>query len=313
MKTRSVLWVTICGLLMATGFVLTSWSAPQGSAAGTVPVKTIVSVEAKYNKDIPEIQRQDVRASLNGKPVSVADWVPLRGDQAGLELFILIDESISQNVALQFDDLRNFINAQPPTTSVGVGYMRNGTVEILQNITADHALAGKAFRIPIGPGAGIGSPYLSLSDLAKRWPESPNRHEVLMISHGIDAFQWGPNASYLQAAIDRTQRMGIQVYAIYYSAIGHYGHSMFRIFWGQNNLAQLTEESGGESYFQGYQSPIAIRPYLDQFANRLNHQYRLTVPASPAKNANFQSIRLETEVPNADLVAAPRVYVPAAK
>jgi hypothetical protein len=312
-KMRNFVRVTICTLLMGAGFVLTSWSSPQGSSAGTVPVKTIVSVEAKYDKNIPEVQRQDVRAFLNGKPVSVADWVPLRGDQAGLELFILIDESINQNVSLQFDDLRNFINSQPATTSVGVGYMRNGIVQTIQNLTADHALAGKALRLPIGPGAGVNSPYLSLSDLAKRWPESPNRRAVLMVSDGIDAFQYGPNSSYVEAAVDRTQQSGIQVYAIYDSGIGHYGHSSFRIFWGQNNLAQLAEESGGESYIQGLQPPVAFAPYLEQLANRLMHQYRLTILANPGNKANFQSIRLETEVPNAQLITAPRVYVPAAK
>ena len=30
----------------------------------------------------------------------------------------------------QLDDVRGFINAQPATTSVGVGYTRNGTVQI---------------------------------------------------------------------------------------------------------------------------------------------------------------------------------------
>jgi hypothetical protein len=312
-KKLNMVWVTICTLLMGAGFVLTSWSSPQGSSAGTVPVKTIVSVEAKYDKGVPEVLRPDVRAFLNGKPVSVADWVPLRGDQAGLELFILIDESVNQNVSQQFDDLRNFINAQPPTTSVGVGYMRNGSVQTIQNFTTDHALAGKAFRIPIGSGAGIGSPYLSLSDLAKHWPESPNRHAALMVSDGIDAFQSGPTSSYVEASIDRMQRSGIQVYAIYDSGIGHYGHSTFRIFWGQNNLAQLAEESGGESYIQGLQPPIAFAPYLDQLAERLTHQYRLTILANPGNKPNFQSIRLETEVPNAQLITAPRVYVPAAK
>jgi hypothetical protein len=312
-KTRNIVWVTICTLLIGIGFVLASWSSPQGSSAGTIQVKTVVSVEAKYGKEVPEIQRQDVRAFLNGKRVSVADWVPLRGDQAGLELFVLIDESIDQNVSLQFDDLRHFMNAQPPTTSLGVGYMRNGTVEILQNLTADHALAGKALRMPMGAGVATASPYLSVSDLAKRWPESPNRHEALMISGGIDALQSGPNPPYLEAAIDRTQRTGVQVYAIYASGTGHSAHSMFRINWGQNNLAQLTEETGGEAYFQGYQTPISYAPYLDQLADRLTHQYRLTVLASPQKNPSYQTIRLETEVPNAELLAAKRVYVPAAK
>ncbi|MBZ5642051.1 MAG: hypothetical protein LAO19_04770 [Acidobacteriia bacterium] len=313
MRTRNVRWVVLFGMLFAFGFCAASWASPQGPSAGTVPVTTVVSVEAKYGKQAPEIQRQDVRAFLNGKRVSVTDWVPLRGDKAGLELFILIDESINQNVALQFDDLRRFINAQPATTSLGVGYMRNGTVEIAQNLTPDHALAGKALRLIPGAEMGVGSPYLSLSDLAKRWPESPNRHAVLMISDGIDQWQSGFSPPYLDAAVERSQRAGIQVYAIYSPGMGHYAHSMSRINWGQNNLAQLSEETGGESYVQGLLPAVSFGPYLDQFAERLTHQYRLTLNANPTKNASYQAVRLQTEVPDAELITTDRVYVPGAK
>jgi hypothetical protein len=313
MKTRNIVWVTICSLLLGGGFALTSRAAPQGPSAGTTQVNTVVSVESTYKKEVPDIHREDVRAFLNGKSARVDDWVPLRGDHAGLELFILIDETVNQNVSLQFEDLRKFMNAQPATTSIGVAYMRNGTLDVVQNLTADHALAGKALRLPIGPGVGIASPYLSLSDLAKRWPESPNRHTVLMISNGIDQWQMGPSAPYVDAAVDRMQRMGIQVYAIYAEGIGHYAHSMYRINWGQNNLAELAEFTGGEAYIQGLLPPVSFTPYLDRFANRLTHQYRLTVSATPGKKATYQSLRLETEVPGAELIPADKVYVPAAK
>jgi len=276
-------------------------------------MKIVVSVEAKRGKEVPAINREDVRAFVGGERVSVTDWVPLRGDQAGLELFVLIDDAIDTDVGLQFDDLRHFMNAQPATTSIGVGYLRNGTVQIVQDLTQDHSLAGKALRLPMGAGIEMTSPYLAVSDLTKRWPESANRREILMISDGIDLLQTGPTPPYLEEAIDRTQRAGIQVYAIYASGVGHSAHSMYRINWGQNNLAQLAELTGGESYFQGFQTPISYAPYLKDFAERLNHQYRLEFLAPQDKRATFRSIRLETEVPNAELLAAERIYVPAGK
>lgn len=313
MKTRNLLSAAICTLFLASAFTLTSWSTPQDTSSGTILVKTVVSVEASNGKDVPDIHREDVRAFLNRVRVPVNDWIPLRGDQAGLELFVLIDESLNQNIALRFDEMRQFMNAQPATTLIGVGYMRNGGVQTVQNLTADHSLAAKALRLPIGPVAGIGSPYLSLSDLLKRWPDSPNRHAVLMISDGIDEWQYGFNPPYLDAAVDRAEQMGVQVYSIYARGMGHYAHSMFRMNWGQNNLSELTELTGGEAYFQGFETPINFTPYLDQFANRLNHQYRLTVPAMPGKKPTYQSIRLETEVSNAELITADKIYVPAAK
>jgi hypothetical protein len=44
---------------------------------------------------------------------------------------------------------------------------------------------------------------------------------------------------------------------------------------------------------------------------KLNHQYLLSFLAKPGKKAGFQRIKLETEVPNAELVAPDKVYVPA--
>ncbi len=313
MKIRHVGWAAICGLVVLFGGGIASWSTPQVPASGTIPVHIVVTVEAKHGQEVPEVYRQDVRALLNGKKVSVADWVPLRDQQAELELFVLMDEAIDMDIGMQFDDLRRFMNEQPPSTTLAVGYMRNGTVEIVQNFTPDHALAAKALRLPIGPEIGMASPYLSLSDLIKRWPESSNRHEVLMISSGIDALDMEPIPPYLLEAIERAQRAGVLVHAIYAAGTGHSGHSMFLINRGQNNLAQLTEETGGEAYFQGFQTPIAFAPFLKQFADRLLHQYLLTVLATPGKKANDQGLRLATEVPNAELVAADSVYVPAAK
>jgi hypothetical protein len=272
----------------------------------------VVSVEAKHGKEIPVIHREDVRVLQGKNRLRVTGWVPLQNEEAGLELSILVDDAADTTIASQFDDLRSFINAQPATTAVAVGYMRNGTVEMVQNFTKEHAKAGKALRIPIGSGVGA-SPYLSVSDLIKRWPASASRHVIFMISDGIDRLASGPNDPYLEEAIDRAQRAGVHVYTIFASGAGHFGHSFWRIYWGQNNLAQLAEETGGEAYFQGTQTPVSFAPFLNEFGEHLNHQFRLTFLAKPQAKAGFQHVKLETEVPNAELVGADRVYVPAAK
>lgn len=51
----------------------------------------------------------------------VTGWTPARGENAGMDLFILIDDACDTSLGSQLDDLRSFINRQPPTTSVGVG------------------------------------------------------------------------------------------------------------------------------------------------------------------------------------------------
>lgn len=313
MRGRKIAWIIVFALLIGMTGAALSWSFQQSASSSTVPVSLIVSVEAKHGKDIPTIHREDVRVFHGSERLSVTEWVALQGDHADLELFLLIDDATNPSLGSQFDDVRQLMNAQPASTAIGVAYMRHGTVEIVQNLTKDHALAGKSLRLPLGDPGVSPSPYLSLSDLIQRWPESPARREIFMISSGIDRLQPGPNDSYLAGAIDRAQRAGIQIYTIYASSAGHFGHSYWRFNWGQNNLSRLAEETGGEAYFQGFQTPISFAPYLDEFADRLKHQYRLTVLAKPEKKASYQGIRLETEVPNAELVAAERIFVPAAK
>ena len=312
MKRRHTALTTILGLLAGFTWGISSWSAQQ-SASETVSVSTVVSVEARHGKDIPVINREDVRVFESRNRLQVTGWIPLQGDQSSLELFVLIDDASNGDLASQFGDVRRFMNPQPPTTAIAVGYMQNGTVRTVRNFTKDHSEAGKALRIPLGSGAGGSSPYLSITDAIKHWPGSPARHEILLISEGVDPLQPGITDSYLDQAVSEAQRTGTQISAIYASRSGHFGHSLWRINQGQNNLSRLADETGGEAYFEGFETPIAFAPYLDKFADRLNHQYKLTFLAHAENKPTRQHVRLETEVPNAELVTADKVYVPAAK
>jgi hypothetical protein len=239
-----------------------------------------------------------LRVFVGRDRLKVTDWIPLQGDQSSLELFVLIDDASNTNLASQFEDMRRFMNAQPPTTAIAVGYIQNGAVRMVQNFTKDHSEAGKALRIPFGSGAGRSSPYLSITDAIERWPESPARHAILLISDGIDPLQPGITDSYLDQAISHAQRTGTQVTAIYASGSGQSGHSSWRINQGQSNLLRLADETGGDAHFQGFATPIAFAPFLDQFADRLNHQYKLTFLANADKKPAHRHVRLETEVPN---------------
>jgi hypothetical protein len=80
----------------------------------------------------------------------VNQLIPARGDNAALQLFVLIDDTCDHNLGNNLSDIRDFVNAQPATTVVGIAYMSNATIQIVQNFTADHALAAKAIRLPCG-------------------------------------------------------------------------------------------------------------------------------------------------------------------
>ncbi len=302
------------GLLFTAGLLLAAtfaFAADKSSEAG-VPVQMVVTVEAQHGKDVPMVNREDAIVHQRAKRLGVTDWVPLRGDRAGLELFIMLDDSSSGRLGSYFGELRQFILSQPAATSIAIGYMRNGTYFEAQSLTSDHDKAAKALRLPVGSAAAGASPYLSLSDLVKRWPRSQNRHEVLIVSDGIDRLGGvGLQNPYVDAAIADAQRAGAVVYTIYVTGAGHFGHSLWRMNWGQNYLAEIAEETGGEAYFQGFGEPVSFTPFLTDLAERLTHQYLVTFLAQPERKASLQQVKLSTEVPNAELVTATKVYVSA--
>ncbi|MFZ0285187.1 MAG: vWA domain-containing protein [Terriglobales bacterium] len=310
MISRFALYVAISILSSA---VLAA-AVPQERASSTAtPVNMVVTVEARHGYDTPVVNREDVMVYEGHDRDKVTDWIPAQGEHGGLDLFILIDDSSNVSLGSQIEDIRQFISSQPATTKIGVAYMQNGTAKILQTLSSDHAEAATALRLPLGLAGVNGSPYFSLSDLIKHWPESGDRREVLMVSDGIDRY-WGsgPDDPYVRSSVEQSQRAGVVVFAIYTLGVGHYGHSFWRILWGQNYLSQIADETGGESYYLGsYGAPVSFVPYLDEVSHRLNHQYLLTFLAKPEKKAGMQRVRLTTEVPNVELVSADSVYVPA--
>jgi hypothetical protein len=289
------------------------WVAAQESAASTGPAANlVVTVEARHGSNVPDITRDDVMVYEGHERDRVTGWLPLQGDHAGLELFILLDDSSNVSLGSQLEDIRQFISAQPATTKVGIAYMQNGIAQALQNLTSDHAAAAKALRLPMGRAGANASPYFSLGDLIKRWPASEERHEVLMITDGIDRY-WGsgPDNAYVDSVIEQAQRAGVIVFTIYTPGEGHYGHSFWRLNWGQNYLSQVADETGGEAYYLGFGAPVSFVPYLEDITRRLGRQYLLTFIPKPQKKAGMQRVKLQTEVPNAELVSADRVFVPA--
>src|SRR5215469_4973446 len=309
MKKNRFLPFTVFAFL---AFAATNAVAQQSPPETGVPVHVVVTVEARKGEETLVVNREDVMVHEGHDRDAVIDWLPLQGEHAGLELFILLDDGSNITLGTQLEDIRKFIMEQPDTTIIGVGYMRNGVVEVAQNLTRDHALAAKALRLPLGGRGADGSPYLSLTDLMKRWPPIAARRAVIMATDGIDPLYGTGDLQdpYLDEAIDAALRAGISVSTIYTPGVGHFGHSYWQTYWGQTYLSRLAEETGGEAYYIGFTGPpVSFTPFLDDVGKRLAHQYLLTFLARPRKKADWQRIRLMTEVPNADLIAPGRVWV----
>jgi hypothetical protein len=307
-------------MLFAIAFagVLAAYAGDKTPATVTPKRMTVTLQVLGENKRTPEVNLDDVIVKQGNDRLKVTGWTPARGDQAGLDLFVLIDESSVTRLGSQLDDLRAFINAQPASTSVGIGYMRNGTVQIAQNFTNEHSQAAKALRLPLASSGAYGSPYLSAIDLMKRWPEGPNRREIVMITDGIDRFRSVPRhrgLTFISPDVDSAsmvaQRTGTIIHTIFARGVGRRGSNYWEITNGQNSIAKLAEETGGQNYFLGTQSPVSFKPYLDDLQTSLDNQYVLEFHAAPGKRSGLHFVKLSTEVAGVELGSADSVWVEA--
>ncbi len=285
----------------------------------SVPVRMTVTASVANDKRMPEISQQDIVVKQGKQRLNVNEWIPATGNNAGLDLFILIDDASDPSLGMQLDDLRTFINAQPSTTSVGVGYMRNATVQIAQNFTTDHAAAAKSLRLPLGNAGAYGSPYLSVIDLMKRWPTSENRREIVMITDGIDRARRGiPTRGFyinpdVDSASDVAMQTGTMIHTIYAPGAGRWHRNYWEATNGQMGIAKLSDVTGGESYFLGLGTPVSFQPYLSQLQGALDNQYLLSFSARPGKKAQLRNVTINTEVAGVDLGSADSVWVPSAR
>jgi hypothetical protein len=171
-------------------------------------------------------------------------------------------------------------------------------------------------RLPLGSVGAYGSPYLSLIDLMKRWPEHPNRREAIVVSDGIDRARRGRNSLLnpdVDTANDVAQRTGTIIHTIYFPGSGHWRRNFWEATNGENGLAKLSDVTGGESFFLGLQSPVSFKPYLDALRKILDNQYLLSFSAKRGKKARLQNVTVSTEVAGVDLAYADTVWVAAAK
>jgi hypothetical protein len=308
MKIERLVTGMIAVILLA-GPVATAGSNPNGSAVPMV----ITVLPAAGGSPSASPDASDF-AVLEGKSsVPVVGLQRLAGDLADMQLFVLLDDSTrSSSLGNHLADLKTFVQSLPASTQVAVGYMRNGTFGPAQAFTEDHQKAAAALRLPEAVAGANGSPYFALSDLVKHWPskQPTGRRAVLMLTDGVDGY-WGTSTMddpYVDAAVREALKHEVMVYSIYLRGAGFYGRNGWVTNFAQSRLAEVAEETGGYAYFQGVSDPVTIVPFLSDFHDRLEHQYRLTIQALHDKGV--QPVKVRTELPGLKIDGPTRIYVP---
>ena len=301
------------GLLALAALFCTISAYGQGQNSPKIPVTTTITVLGPKFSAPPPLTKQDILVYSRKTRLDVINWVPAQGERAPLQLAIVIDNSANQlGVGSQLNDIAGLISLQSKSTSVGVFYAANGTVQTASNFTTDHAAAAKALRLTFGPRAGDSpSVYLSVSDLVKnKWPATGARREILLISSGIDPLDTGPQSPYVAASIEDVQKAGVIVHAIYLGG-GRFARSI-RGSYAQSNLVMLTEGSGGYNLYDGLLPPVSFSPYLKQLDMALHNQFLLTFAIEPSgkPKGELKSIEIRTEQRNIQMKYPKQILVP---
>ncbi len=298
------------GTLLLAALAVAAAMPLASKAAATDPPAVTMTVTAvgKKDKQPPPLTKDDVQLYQGKERVQVADWK--RSET--LFLAVLIDDSLETTVASQWNDLKAFFMAQPESTFIAVAYARNGSAMVAQDFTKDHALAGKALRIPLGNAGAFTSPYLTLQDWMKRWPDSGERKSIMLFSSGVDYFRgsFDPVDPDLDTTVARAQKQNINIWTIYVPDAGHVGRREFRVFNAQSNLSRLSEETGAESYYLGFGSPVTLKPYFDEIQMHLSNQYLLSFVGNGGKKGKFERVRVVSEVPNVEFLTPSEVFLP---
>ena len=120
------LFGTLCVLM----FTAPTMHSQDKGTQGAVQVHLVVTNEAQRGDEVPTLQQGDVKVKQGKNFLKVNQLIPAKGDNAALQLFVLIDDTLDTGVGNNLNDIRDFINAQPASTVIAVGYMSNAAVQV---------------------------------------------------------------------------------------------------------------------------------------------------------------------------------------
>jgi len=284
-------------ILLSVLFVsATTFAAPPD----TEKVKTItVTVEHKNQSMVPPLDKDDFVVYENGVKQDILSVVPAVGENAPLNLAVVVQENLPQ-VNSELKALQKFITGLPNGSQVMVVYLDGNFVKVLQNFTGDLDKAGRSLRVVSGFSGTPSSPYLSLIDVMKKFNgKEMGRNEILFISNGIDSlegFSGSPRSNlYLGQAIKAAQKENITIFSLF--APSRIPHRAFTVSLGQDALAYLSEQTGGEAFFSGLSGFVTFDAPLAEFKNLLNKQYVIAY-RSTTSDDSYREVKVKTDYSN---------------
>src|SRR5437588_2403918 len=254
-----------------------------GSDRPRGPAKPItVPVTIRVRKSAPEVEMRIVDFLLREDGEQETFLSIGRPIENPMSLAILIQDDLVASVGNEIRSVADFIRHQPGGWRIMVGYIRSGILDVRRKFTTDSERAASGLRIPAGSTAlSPFNPYVQIIEALRRFDSQPlGRRAIVVVSNGLDVSRGtdgsAPGQSLdLQRAITEAQRRGVAVYSIYAPSAAP-SSNPFLDTNGQSCLERLSNETGGQAFFQGTGAPVSFDPFLKEIDASLGRQIALT-------------------------------------
>jgi hypothetical protein len=195
-----------------------------------------------------------------------------------VNLAVLIQDDLVSRVGNELRVTAEFIRELPEGSTVMVGYIRSGSLQVRQPFTNDLAAAAGALRIPVGStSASPYNPYVQVRDAVKLFPAGgANRNALLLVSDGLDTsrgFDYSSSVDSidLNRAVREAKSRGVAIYSFYAPSAGLTSFNSRAVSFGQSALNRVSDETGGRAFFQGSDF-VTFNAYFSRLAKTLNEQ-----------------------------------------
>ena len=195
-----------------------------------------------------------------------------------VNLAVLIQDDLVSRVGNELGVTADFIRELPEGSTVMVGYIRSGSLQVRQPFTSDLGTAARALRVPVGStSAAPYNPYVQVRDAIRLFPEGgANRNALLLVSDGLDTsrgFDYSSTVDSidLNRAVREAKSRGVSVYSFYAPSAGLTSFNSRAVSFGQSALNRVSNETGGRAFFQGSDF-VTFNAYFSRLTKSLNEQ-----------------------------------------
>jgi hypothetical protein len=257
---------------------------------------------------LPPLTLADIaQIKIGGKVAPVLSLTPLLNGPHVLQLMVLLDSNQMLGTNGQFDELKSFLGRLPDNVEIGLGWLLQGQVKVVQEFTMDRGSVYKQL-IPqtreqaANPKNDNGNPFACLRYLASHWPDADpaKMRAVLMFSDGVIRSNSEPAGDMiLSDATDtalKLERGSIVPYPYYWQdpiPVVPTRSVAGTTPGGQDLLSQMVIGASGAALFEGLFAPASITPLLSKLNSILASESVVTVN-SPDKPGKFSNLDIKS-------------------